>query len=113
MSDNLPTIPPPNAPAEPLLTVGSLGGLAAAIVACVVAFGPDLSAGQQVAILGVVAALAPFIVALVGRSKAFAPDTVRRMLNRAIAEERAKALPTTRNTGVFDGPQGDGPRELR
>lgn len=60
---------------EPAAIVGAITGLAAAVVALVVAFQPDLlTPEQQSAILGVVAVVAPIIAALVIRSKV-TPDT--------------------------------------
>lgn len=52
---------------EPLLTAGGIGAAAAAILGVLVAFGVDLTEAQQAAILGVVAVLAPVVVALVAR----------------------------------------------
>lgn len=80
-----PVAPGPDAPKEPLLTVGALTAVAAAAIALVVAFGVHLSAEQQVAILGVVAVLSPFIVALVGRSKVFSPASVRKLLRLQVS----------------------------
>lgn len=54
---------------EPLVTVGTITGAVTAIIALLVAFGLDLSAEQQTAILGVVAVAAPFVVAAATRSK--------------------------------------------
>ena len=53
---------------EPAAIVGAITGLAAAIVALVVAFQPDLlTEEQQAAILGVVAVVAPIIATLITR----------------------------------------------
>lgn len=52
---------------EPVITVGSIGAIAAAVLALIVAFGVDLTDEQQTAILGVVAVAAPIIVAIVTR----------------------------------------------
>ena len=54
---------------EPLITVGTITGIAAAIVALVVAFGIDLTDGQQTAILGAASVVAPLIVAAVCRPR--------------------------------------------
>ncbi len=67
---------------EPLLTVGGIGALVSAVIALIVAFGVPLSDGQTVAILGVVAVVAPFVVAAVGRGKVYAPATVRRLTGK-------------------------------
>ncbi len=61
---------------EPAAIVASVTGAATAIIALVVAFGLDLTADQQTAILGVVAVAAPLIAGVVIRSKVFAPATV-------------------------------------
>lgn len=76
-----PTIPTSQA-SEPLLTVGSITAGVAALIALVTAFGLDLSVEQQTAILGVVAVLAPLVVAAVGRSRVYSPATVSRLLRR-------------------------------
>lgn len=70
----------PNLPEEPLLGVGTITGLASAVIAVLVAFAVPLSQGQQVAILGLVAVVAPLVVAGVARRKVFAPATVRTLL---------------------------------
>lgn len=82
MSD-LPETPGPRAPSEPLLSVGTLTAAATAVVGLAVVFGVDWSAEQTGAVLGVVAVLAPLIVALVGRMKVFSPATVRDMVKAA------------------------------
>lgn len=111
--NNLPDVPPAGSPKEPLLTVASATAVTVAVLACLVSFGIRLDDDQQAAVLGLVAALAPFVVALVARRSVWAPRTVRAVVNRAVAQAKSSTLPTTRNTGVFDGPQADGPRELR
>lgn len=67
---------------EPLVTVGSLTAAATALLALLVAIGLDLSADQQSAILGVVAVVAPIVVAVVGRRRVYSPATVARLLRR-------------------------------
>lgn len=52
---------------EPLWTVAGLTAAATAVIALLVAFGVPLTDEQQVAIMGVVAVLAPTVVAIVGR----------------------------------------------
>lgn len=54
---------------EPLVTVGTITGAVTAVIALLVAFGFDLTAEQQTAILAVVAVAAPFVVAAATRSK--------------------------------------------
>lgn len=77
-----PQIPGPDAPAEPLLTVGGITTAATAIVACLVAFGLNLTADQRAAILALIAAAAPAVVAVVGRSRVWSPASVRKLLDR-------------------------------
>jgi hypothetical protein len=89
-SSSLPATPAPDAPSEPLLTVGGVTALGTAVVAVAVAFGLHLSDAQTGAILTVLAVAAPFIVALVGRSRVFAPDTVRAMI---LAAARTGRMP--------------------
>jgi hypothetical protein len=93
------------------MTVGWITTCGTALLACLVAFGIPFNNTQQAALLGLLPILAPVIVMLVGRSKVFSPATVRALVKQA-RNESAKALPTTRNTGVFDGPRADGPREI-
>lgn len=54
---------------EPAVTVGSIGAAVAAVLALLIAFGLPISDGQQTAILGVVAVLAPFVVGVLTRAK--------------------------------------------
>lgn len=73
---------PHDAPAEPLVTVGVITAFATAILALLVAFAVPLSAGQQTAILGVLATAVPIVTALWGRLKVFSPRTVARLTAR-------------------------------
>lgn len=53
---------------EPLITVGFLTALVAAVIALIVAFFPGiLSEDQEAAIMGLVAVVAPAVVAIVAR----------------------------------------------
>ena len=61
---------------EPAVVIGTVTTAVAAILAVLVAFGIDLSPGQQVAILGVVAGVGPLVVAFVTRSQVAAFSTV-------------------------------------
>lgn len=86
MSDEptqLPATPGPDAPREPLLSVGTFTAAAAAIVGAAVVFGVDLSPEQTGAILALIGVVAPLVVAFVGRLKVFAPATVRSMVKAA------------------------------
>jgi hypothetical protein len=73
---------PTSEASEPLVTVGGITAAATAVIGLLVAFGLPVTDDQQAAILGVVAVLAPLAVALIGRSRVFAPATVRRLLAR-------------------------------
>lgn len=100
MSDPV-TLPGPNPPKEPLLTVGTITMLATAVVALVVSFGVHLDDDTQAAILGVVAVVAPIVVAWVGRSRVYSPASVRAVI-RQVASHRTQVLPTTGDTVVRD-----------
>lgn len=82
-----PPLPPPYAPKEPLLTVGTITTVAAALLAAVVSFGLNVNDDQQAKLLALILVVAPLIVAVVGRVKAWSPASVR----RAVLAERAKA----------------------
>lgn len=73
---------PETAPSEPLISVGGITAAVTAVIGLLVAYGLHISDGQQSAILGVVAVLAPLIVALLGRRRVFSPATVARLLSR-------------------------------
>ena len=64
---------------EPVISVAGITAAASALLALVVSFGFDLNADQQVAIMGVVAVLAPLLVGLIARGKVFSPDSVARI----------------------------------
>ncbi len=85
---DLPPVPPPKAPTEPLLTVGTITTIAAAAIAALVAFGLHIDDDQQAKLLGLIAVLAPLIVAGIGRLRTWSPATVRKI---ALAE-RARNL---------------------
>lgn len=52
---------------EPAITIGGISAGVGAIIALCVAFGVPLTEDQQIAILGVVAALGPIIAAVITR----------------------------------------------
>jgi hypothetical protein len=54
---------------EPLVTAATITALVTALIGLLVAFGVDLTDDQQTAVLGVVAVVAPLVVALFTRSK--------------------------------------------
>jgi multidrug resistance efflux pump len=67
---------------EPAQIIGWLTGLAAAVIALLVAFGLDMDQTQQAAILGVVAVVAPIIAGLIIRFNVYAPATVERIADK-------------------------------
>lgn len=52
---------------EPAITIGSISAAVAAIIAVAVAFGIPISEDQQIALLGVVAAVGPIVTAIITR----------------------------------------------
>lgn len=68
---------------EPSTIIGTITGLAAAVVAALIAFGVDLSQDQQNALLGLVAVVAPIVAGVLIRSKVFAPATVEKLTTKA------------------------------
>lgn len=87
-ASELPALPPPGAPKEPLAVAGAVTTVATATIGLVVAFGVDINDDQQSAILAFLAVVAPIIVAVWGRAKVFSPSTVRRMIRRTEAGRR-------------------------
>lgn len=80
---------------EPVITVGGLGAAAAAILALLVAFGIPLSDDQQTAILGVVAVLAPLVVAYVARRYVTANSAVvEQAKDGQVVAGEANSIPT-------------------
>lgn len=61
---------------EPSIIVGTITAVVTAAIALLVAFGVELSTEQQVAVLGVVAAVAPLVAALITRTKVHANASV-------------------------------------
>lgn len=76
----LPLVPLPNAPTEPLITVGVVTSFAALVLGIVSAIWLPLDDALKAKIMGGVAIAAPMIVAFIGRLKVFSPATVRAMV---------------------------------
>lgn len=74
-------VPDPTA-TEPALTVGAVTGFVTALLGLAVAFGLPVTDGQQAAILGITATLAPLVAAWFIRSRVYAPATVARLLRQ-------------------------------
>lgn len=89
-----PATPPPGSSKEPLLTVGTITAVAAAILGCLVAFGIHVTDDRQSAILGVIAVIAPLIVAAVGRARVWSPSSVRALALQVRADERGRHAAT-------------------
>lgn len=75
--------PGPDAPAEPLISVGSITAIISAGLATAVAFGLHITEDQKSALLILIGLLAPLAVTLIGRAKVFSPKTVRALLKSA------------------------------
>ncbi|MER5703467.1 hypothetical protein ABT023_16200 [Micromonospora sp. NPDC002296] len=82
MSNPAPTPVPASTAREPLFTVGGITAGVTASIALGVAYGLPVTDAQQTAILGLVAVLAPLIVAVVARGRVYSPATVRGLLAR-------------------------------
>lgn len=54
---------------EPLVTIATITAAVVAVIALLVAYGVDITEAQQNGILGVVAVVAPFVVAFLTRPK--------------------------------------------
>lgn len=78
---DLPSVPPRNAPEEPLISAGLLTTLAAALLAALVSFGVPVNDDQQAKLLALILVLAPLIVAGVGRFRTWSPASVRRVVD--------------------------------
>lgn len=61
---------------EPSITLGAVATAVASALALLIAFGVDLTKDQQVAILGVIAAVGPLVAGIAIRFKVFAPANV-------------------------------------
>ncbi len=83
-----PPVPGPTAPSEPVLSAASLVTIATAILSMVTAFVIPVPDDKQAAILGAIAVLAPVILGLIARARAWAPQTVR----QTVKAEVTKAL---------------------
>ncbi len=86
-NQDLPPVPPRDAPAEPLWSVGTIVAVGTALLAVLVSFGLPVDDDQQAKLLGLLLVAAPLVVAGIGRLKVWSPKTV----NRIVTAERAKA----------------------
>lgn len=95
---------------EPLVTLASITAGATALLALLVAFGIPITQEQQVAILGVVAVVAPFVVAVFGRNQVTPNGNVVEYVNpttNVVKAGEANELPTDTKIRVLNnGPGG-------
>lgn len=68
---------------EPLLTIGTIGSLIAASVVLMRSFGVPLTDDQASAINAFVAIAAPIVIALIGRSFVFSPNSAQNAADQA------------------------------
>jgi hypothetical protein len=103
----IPATPDPGAAKEPLLSVGTVTALVAAAIAVATAFGLPLNDEQRGAVLVLVAAVAPFAVALVARKKVFSPNTTRAMVvdaaNTGVVRTEGAVVPAEKPAPPFPG----------
>lgn len=89
----LPTVPTGAAKTEPAALVATITGAVTAGIALLVAYGFDISNEQQVAILGVVAVLAPVIAGFATRSRVYSPASAQKAANEAAVTGNATIAP--------------------
>lgn len=89
----LPTVPTGAGQTEPAALVATITGAVTAGIALLVAYGFDISNEQQVAILGVVAVLAPVIAGIVTRGKVYSPASAQKAANEAAVTGNATIAP--------------------
>lgn len=79
---------------EPTVTITAITTLVGAVFAALVAFGLDISADQQTAILSLIAAAWVVVTPIWIRSKVWAPDSVEDIVDKAhVAGTRGQATP--------------------
>ncbi len=71
---------------EPVITAGAIVSLVTAVLALVVAFGAPLTPEQREGIIGVVAAVAPFALALVVRPNVTPNSEVETRVQHAVSD---------------------------
>ena len=76
-------VPKGIAQTEPANLVATITAAVTAVIALLVAYGFDISTEQQVAILGVVAVLAPVVAGIVTRSKVYSPASTAKIANES------------------------------
>ena len=91
MADPKP-VPTSGMATEPAAIIGTITAIVTALIAFAVAFGINLSDDQQAAILGLVAALAPIVAALLTRRKVYSTASTQKIANRS-AETRDATIP--------------------
>ncbi len=94
-----PPVPGPAAPAEPIFSTASIVTVVTAILTLITAFGLEIDNDKQAAILGAIAVVAPVILGIIARSKAWAPLTVRKTVQAEVAKALRSQQPPA--GGVF------------
>ncbi len=94
-----PPAPKPDAPTEPVLETASIVTVATAILSLIAAFGLPISDDLQAAILGAIAVVAPVVLGLIARNRAWSPRS-------AGALARAEAYEAVRLAGHRQPPTG-------
>ena len=90
---NLVDVPKGTMKTEPAGMVATITGAVTAVIALLVAYGFDISNEQQVAILGVVAVIAPVIAGIVTRTKVYSPASAQKAANEAAVTGDATIAP--------------------
>ena len=88
---------------EPVLVIGLITAAVTSVLALLVAFGIDLTSGQQVAIIGVIAGVGPLAVMLLTRPKVTSAATVVQVVapDGTITAGPASPLPTGTEISTF------------
>lgn len=81
-------VPPAGAAPEPVYAAGTVVTVATALLALGAAFGLDISDDQQARVLTAIAVMAPIILAVIARAKAWSPRSV----HKVVEQEREKAV---------------------
>lgn len=93
-----PPVPGPYAPTEPILSTATVVTVVTAVMALLVALGLPIDDDLQTAILGAIAVIAPVVLGIIARQKAWAPATVRATVQAEVAKARRTEPP---NGGVW------------
>lgn len=89
---------------EPAIIVGTITAIVSAVLVLLQSFGVGITDGQQNAIRGLVAVVAPLIAAFVIRGVVFSPKTHERAVNEARADGRDAGVQAERYRQVAPKP---------